>query len=81
MNKGIIGLKNRGNTCYLNTSIQCLSHLKSLTEYFLNNSYIIFIRQHFRINDPLPCRLSVSHHSFSNTFQMQIKLRQKVLLI
>jgi len=47
MNKGIIGLKNRGNTCYLNTSIQCLSHLKSLTEYFLNNSYISDLNNRF----------------------------------
>ena len=38
--EGIIGLKNRGNTCYLNTSIQCLSHLTLLTEYFLSNKYI-----------------------------------------
>jgi len=40
MDKGIIGLKNRGNTCYLNTSIQCLSNLPLLTEYFLSNSYV-----------------------------------------
>lgn len=38
--KGIIGLKNRGNTCYLNTSIQCLNNLPLLTEYFLTNSYM-----------------------------------------
>ena len=47
MNKGIVGLKNRGNTCYLNTSIQCLSHLKYLTEYFLNNSYIVDLNNRF----------------------------------
>ena len=38
--KGVIGLKNIGNTCYLNTSIQCLSNLTLLTEYFLSNKYI-----------------------------------------
>jgi ubiquitin carboxyl-terminal hydrolase 8 len=47
MNKGLIGLKNRGNTCYLNTSIQCLSHLKHLSEYFLNNSYILDLNNRF----------------------------------
>lgn len=40
MNKGLIGLKNRGNTCYLNTSIQCLSNIKLLREYFISNHYL-----------------------------------------
>jgi len=40
MTKGIYGLKNRGNTCYLNTSIQCLSNIQPLTEYFLNNNHL-----------------------------------------
>jgi len=39
--KGIIGLTNRGNTCYLNTSIQILNNISSLTEYFLlNDDYL-----------------------------------------
>ena len=37
--KGIIGLKNIGNTCYLNSTIQCLSNTKLLTKYFLNNDF------------------------------------------
>ena len=47
MDKGIIGLRNRGNTCYLNTSIQCLSHLSSLTEYFLSNLYLPDLNNRF----------------------------------
>ena len=39
MNKGIVGLKNRGNTCYLNTSVQCLSNLPLLTDYFVSNKH------------------------------------------
>ena len=38
-NKGLIGLENIGNTCYLNSSIQCLSNIQSLTEYILNDEY------------------------------------------
>jgi ubiquitin carboxyl-terminal hydrolase 8 len=38
--KGIYGLTNRGNTCYLNTAIQCLSNINPLTEYFLSNKYV-----------------------------------------
>jgi len=47
MDKGIIGLRNRGNTCYLNTAIQCLSNLKLLTEYFLSNNYIVDLNNRF----------------------------------
>ena len=35
-NKGVAGLYNLGNTCYMNCSLQCLSHTKDLTNYFLN---------------------------------------------
>ena len=38
-NKGIVSLFNLGNTCYINCSIQCLSHTKDLTKYILNNYY------------------------------------------
>jgi len=38
-NKGITSLFNLGNTCYINCSIQCLSHTKDLTKYILNNYY------------------------------------------
>jgi len=48
MDKGIVGLKNRGNTCYLNTSIQCLSNINELTEYFTSNSYITDLNNRFR---------------------------------
>jgi len=38
-NKGLASLFNLGNTCYINCSIQCLSHTKDLTKYILNNYY------------------------------------------
>jgi len=40
MEKGCIGLYNRGNTCYLNAAIQVLSNIPLLREYFLKDDYI-----------------------------------------
>jgi ubiquitin carboxyl-terminal hydrolase 4/11/15 len=36
---GLTGLQNLGNTCFMNTSIQCISNCWELTNYFLKNHY------------------------------------------
>lgn len=48
MDKGVVGLRNRGNTCYLNTSIQCLSNIPDLTDYILNNEYVDDLNNRFQ---------------------------------
>jgi ubiquitin C-terminal hydrolase len=40
MEKGFVGLYNRGNTCYLNAAIQVLSNIPLLRDYFLHDEYI-----------------------------------------
>ena len=47
--KGLAGLRNLGNTCFMNSGLQCLSHIKGLTNYFLTGEYL----KHVNKTNPL----------------------------
>ncbi|CAF0758967.1 unnamed protein product [Didymodactylos carnosus] len=46
---GQCGLSNLGNTCFMNSAIQCISNVGELTSYFLNEEY----KPHINVANPL----------------------------
>ena len=54
-----IGLNNIGATCFMNSTLQCLSQTKKLTKYFLNPQYKErIIKNNIALKDPNALQLS-----------------------
>lgn len=54
---GQIGLLNFGNTCFMNSAIQCLVHTPEFARFFIGD-----FRQEINLKNPLGMEVTLSHN-------------------
>ncbi len=73
---GKIGLNNRGNTCFMNTTIQCLSQVIPLTDYILENRFMGPLSQEWKKKE-IPAKFA-KEFDVTKTYVQLIKMMWSV---
>jgi hypothetical protein len=63
---GTVGLRNIGNTCYMNAALQCLSHTTELSNYFLDRKY----KKDINLKNPLGSQGKVAENYAGLIFEL-----------
>lgn len=72
---GLCGLQNIGNTCYMNTIIQCMSNCQLFREYLIHKKFVEPLASN--ITDKFKeggkeCDIQTIHNEFNNTLTYQL---------
>eukprot|EP00930_Biecheleria_cincta_P098287 TRINITY_DN8995_c0_g2_i1.p1 TRINITY_DN8995_c0_g2~~TRINITY_DN8995_c0_g2_i1.p1 ORF type:complete len:483 (+),score=91.39 TRINITY_DN8995_c0_g2_i1:35-1450(+) len=70
---GKVGLKNIGNTCFMNTGLQCLAHIEPLVHYFLGSDF----KQEVMVTNPANLKGQIAQ-SFSSLLKALWQSEQDV---
>ena len=79
---GVVGIKNHGNTCFINAILQCLSYTDILAEYFVLDQYKSDLRRKRRISSlaALKKRAATAANGANSTDRGEVTEQLAVLL-
>lgn len=77
---GLTGLQNLGNTCFMNSAVQCLVHTPKLVDYFLG-----YYQKEINYENPLGMKVSFyvywPYRSFETSFSISFSFLINLLCV
>ena len=72
-------IRNMGNTCYMNSIIQCINHTPLLREYILSNKYVDTLKENIVVSLDGDCDENDIKTNFKNNIIYQLHRIMKVM--